>query len=67
MGRWRVRISSKLKKLKLIPTATMQVTIIVRVGGIPSPKTGATYYLAQLGLLGKGPAIKGSYYAYNYP
>ena len=59
---------SKLKKLKLIPiVTTMQVTIIVRVGGIPSPKTGATYYLAQLGLLGKGPAIKGSYYAYNYP
>ena len=45
----------------------MQVTIKVRVGGIPSPKTDATYYLAQLGLLGKGPAIKGSYHAYNYP
>ena len=45
----------------------MQVTIIVRVGGMPSPKTGATYYHAQLGLLDKGRAIKGSYYAYNYP
>ena len=28
--------------VKIIPTVTMQVTIIVRVGGIPWPKTGAT-------------------------
>ena len=32
------------------------MTLIVRVGGIPWPKTGATHYHAHLGLLDKGRA-----------
>ena len=35
------------------------VTLIVRVGGMPWPQTGATHYHAQLGLPDKGRAIKG--------
>ncbi len=34
-------------------------TLIVRVGGMPWPKTGATIYQAQLGLPDNGRAIKG--------
>ena len=33
-------------------------TLIVREGGMPWHKTGATYYYAQLGLPDKGSAIK---------
>ncbi len=33
-------------------------TLILRVGEIPWPKTGATQYHAQLGLQNKGRAIK---------
>ncbi len=32
-------------------------TLIVGVGGMPWPKTGATHYYALLGLRGKGCAI----------
>ena len=34
-------------------------TLIVRVGGMPWPQTGATHNHAQLGLPDKGRAIKG--------
>ncbi len=34
-------------------------TLIVRLGCMPWPKTGATQYHAQLGLPDKGRAIKG--------
>ena len=37
----------------MVPTAA-----IVRVGEMPWPKTDATHYYAQLGLPGKGCAIK---------
>ncbi len=33
-------------------------TLIDRVAGMPGPKTAATHYHAQFGLLGKGRAIK---------
>ena len=32
--------------------------LIVRVGGMPWPKTGTTHYLTHLGLLDRGPATK---------
>ena len=35
----------------MVLTATMCAILIVRAGGMPWPKTGATHYHAQLGLL----------------
>ena len=42
------------------------LTLIVLVGGMPWPQTGATLYHAQLGLPDKGRAIKGLVVCYNW-
>ena len=50
--------ASKLKILKIVPTAAKSEELIVRVGGMPWPKIGDTHYHAQLVLQNKGRAIK---------
>ncbi len=55
------RVIAKDVKSAVVPTATSQMHDInsMSMGGMPWPQTGATQYLAQLGLPEKGRAIKG--------
>ena len=50
--------ASKRKTIKIVPTAAKSEELIVRVDGMPWPKTGETHCHAQLVLPDKGRANK---------